>query len=113
VLGAAELETGTVEVRAVELPSAELDAAELDAAVLEAAVLEAAELDAGELGAVELGTGVLDGVELGDAEEHVVVGKNCPRFWPPTRASTWTKHFPSAEVSNGTVMPSAWFGPMA
>ena len=116
VLGTVELDVGAVEldVGAVELDvgAVELDvgAVELDAGAVEldAGVLGAVELDAGVLGAVELDAGV-----LGDAEEHVVVGKNCPRVSPEACASTWTKHLPSADSSSGTVTPSPWLGPMS
>ncbi|HEX8303661.1 MAG TPA: hypothetical protein VF612_02200 [Jatrophihabitans sp.] len=92
VLGTVELDVGAVEL--------DVGAVELDAG--------AVELDAGVLGAVELDAGV-----LGDAEEHVVVGKNCPRVSPEACASTWTKHLPSADSSSGTVTPSPWLGPMS
>ena len=142
VLGAAELDVGAVEVAGTELDDGVLGAVELDAGVLgtvelDAGVLGAVELDAGVLGTVELDAGVLGTVELdagvlgtveldagvlgtveldidvlGDAEEHVVVGKNCPRVWPEACASTWTKHLPSADFSSGAVTPSAWLGPI-
>jgi hypothetical protein len=93
VLGAADVVTGTVEV---------------DAAVLDAADVTAVELGAAEVGTVELGAG-----ELGVAEEHVVVGKNCPRVWPEACASTWTKHLPSPDSSSATVTVSPELGPMS
>jgi hypothetical protein len=106
VLGTVELDVGTVELDA---GTVELDAGavELDVGAVELDV-GAVELDAGVLGAVELDAG-----GLGDAEEHVVVGKNCPRVSPEACASTWTKHLPSADSSSGTVTPSPWLGPMS
>ena len=87
MLGAAEVEAGAVEVRADEVAIVELGTVEL--------------------GTVELGAGELGADELGVGEEHVVVGKNCPRGgWPAVCASTWTKHLPSADSSSGTVTPS-------